>query len=76
MGDINTEVSSSCHDHLYGKAARNFDEGSCTGLLMQNALTGDQGRKIRLHNRPCQYKGYDEGSVNEQEMSVLYGKSL
>ncbi|VDM46082.1 unnamed protein product [Toxocara canis] len=43
------EASQFC-SHLYSKATHNFDEGSTSGLLMQNAATGKHGRRLMLHN--------------------------
>lgn len=44
------EESSQFCGHLYSKATHNFDEGSTSGLLMQNVVIGKHGRRLLLHN--------------------------
>ncbi|VDN27642.1 unnamed protein product [Gongylonema pulchrum] len=46
LNDSDIEYSS----HLYSKATHNFDEGSSSGLLMQNAIISKCGRRYMLHN--------------------------
>ncbi|VDM96809.1 unnamed protein product [Thelazia callipaeda] len=45
-----TETGAEFCSHLYNKATHNFDEGSSSGLLMQNAITSRCGRHYMLHN--------------------------
>ncbi|VDK80736.1 unnamed protein product [Onchocerca ochengi] len=45
-----TETGAEFCSHLYSKATHNFDEGSSSGLLMQNAVTSKCGRRYMLHN--------------------------
>lgn len=45
-----TETGSEFCSHLYSKATHNFDKGSASGLLMQNAVTSKCGRRYLLHN--------------------------
>uniref|UniRef100_A0A1I8EVF6 Condensin complex subunit 2 n=1 Tax=Wuchereria bancrofti TaxID=6293 RepID=A0A1I8EVF6_WUCBA len=45
-----TETGAEFCSHLYSKATHNFDEGSSSGLLMQNAVTSKCGRRYLVHN--------------------------
>ncbi|KAK6114144.1 Condensin complex subunit 2 family protein [Brugia pahangi] len=45
-----TETGAEFCSHLYNKATHNFDEGSSSGLLMQNAVTSKCGRRYLVHN--------------------------
>lgn len=45
-----TETGAEFCSHLYSKATHNFDEGSSSGLLMQNAVTSKCGRRYMMHN--------------------------
>ncbi|VBB31522.1 unnamed protein product [Acanthocheilonema viteae] len=45
-----TETGAEFCSHLYSKATHNFDEGSSSGLLMQNAVTSKCGRRYMVHN--------------------------
>ncbi|VDK88743.1 unnamed protein product, partial [Litomosoides sigmodontis] len=45
-----TETGAEFCTHLYSKATHNFDEGSSSGLLMQNAVTSKCGRRYMVHN--------------------------
>uniref|UniRef100_A0A0N5AL35 Condensin complex subunit 2 n=1 Tax=Syphacia muris TaxID=451379 RepID=A0A0N5AL35_9BILA len=76
LSDLNSESSTFYNDQLYCKAIRNVDEGSCTGLLMQNALTCDNGRKILLHNRSSAYKNFNDDNATYKDIKASYGKLL
>ncbi|EFO24673.1 hypothetical protein LOAG_03814 [Loa loa] len=45
-----TETGAEFCSHLYSKATHNFDKGSSSGLLMQNAVISKCGRRYMLHN--------------------------
>ena len=69
--DLCTTLTS-CNDHLYWKATSNFDEGSSAGLLVQNALVSDGGRRLLVHSQHRTFS-YQKQETSLEDMDLLNG---
>uniref|UniRef100_A0A915PQQ0 Condensin complex subunit 2 n=1 Tax=Setaria digitata TaxID=48799 RepID=A0A915PQQ0_9BILA len=69
-----TETGTEFCSHLYSKATHNFDEGSSSGLLMQNAVTSKCGRRYMLHNNcRCIREPWNERVEGEDLQEIWNG---
>lgn len=75
LNDI--ETGTEFCSHLYSKATHNFDEGSSSGLLMQNAVTSKCGRRYMLHNNcRCRRDPWSEKNDGEKLHEIWSSFSL
>ncbi|VDK64735.1 unnamed protein product, partial [Anisakis simplex] len=70
--DDREETAQMCA-HLYSKATHNFDEGSTSGLLMQNITIGKHGRRLLLHNDVKCPPDPPSEKVNADDLLPFYG---